>query len=139
MGGVGAGLLLLLVLLLRAPSALHGTTGSFLPRSLLFAARVLAFRWHCAALLGGLPHRGGALALGARGLRALWCCLSAQILSFLGALVWCAVPVTGLGCLESGCDAGVFPGFGIFGAGCGIQLLGARFFGGNVLDCSVVS
>jgi len=64
MGGVGAGLLLLLVLLLRAPSALHGTTGSFLPRSLLFAARVLAFRWHCEVLLGWLPHRrGGALAL----------------------------------------------------------------------------
>ena len=64
MGGVGAGLLLLLVLLLRAPSALHGTTGSFLPRSLLFAARGLAFRWHCEVLLGWLPHRrGGALAL----------------------------------------------------------------------------
>ena len=39
-----------------------------------------------------------------RGLRAFSCRLSA---SFLGALVWCAVPVTGLGCLESGCDAGV--------------------------------
>jgi hypothetical protein len=88
MGGAGAGLLLLLPLLLRAPAPLHGTNGtpSFLP-SFSLASFLLATR------------------------------------------------------STSACER-VCPGHGFLFVGvvgCGIQLLGARFFGGNyVLDCGGV-